>query len=109
MRSLLESHMLPLYVSALSISLLFIWRSLQLVISLLFCVKRRLAVRIRLQRISKAYTIIRRGDVPNVRHRRNTCGPALFPVNLSQQTSSIPAGGAPVRGDLSFPQRKNNP
>jgi hypothetical protein len=60
--------MLPLYVSALSISLLFIWRSLQLVISLLFCVKRRLAVRIRLQRISKAYTIIRRGDVPNVRH-----------------------------------------
>ncbi|KAF7339713.1 Fruiting body protein SC7 [Mycena sanguinolenta] len=39
-----------------------------LVISLLFCVKRRLAVRMRLQRISKAYTIIRRGDVPNSVH-----------------------------------------
>ncbi|KAJ7900043.1 hypothetical protein B0H14DRAFT_2672028 [Mycena olivaceomarginata] len=43
-----------------------------LVISLLFCVKRRLAVRIRLQRISKAYTIIRRGDVPNSVHEYMT-------------------------------------
>ncbi|KAJ7130071.1 hypothetical protein C8R43DRAFT_670160 [Mycena crocata] len=39
-----------------------------LVISLIFCVKRRLAVHLRLQRISKAYTIIRRGDVPNSVH-----------------------------------------
>ncbi|KAF7339893.1 hypothetical protein MVEN_01906600 [Mycena venus] len=43
-----------------------------LVISLLFCVKRRLAVRLRLQRISKAYTIIRRGDVPNSVHEYMT-------------------------------------
>ncbi|KAJ7293292.1 hypothetical protein C8J57DRAFT_1429136 [Mycena rebaudengoi] len=39
-----------------------------LAISLFFCAKRRLAVRMRLQRISKAYTIIRRGDVPNSVH-----------------------------------------
>ncbi|KAJ7786012.1 hypothetical protein B0H16DRAFT_14396 [Mycena metata] len=39
-----------------------------LAISLLFCVNRRLAVRMRLARISKAYTIIRRGDVPNTVH-----------------------------------------
>ncbi|KAJ6509246.1 hypothetical protein C8R47DRAFT_1173956 [Mycena vitilis] len=39
-----------------------------LVVSLLFCVKRRLAVRMRLQRISKAYTILRRGDVPHPVH-----------------------------------------
>ncbi|KAJ7275328.1 hypothetical protein B0H12DRAFT_1042010 [Mycena haematopus] len=43
-----------------------------LVISLLFCIKRRLAVRMRLQRISKAYTIIRRGDVPNSVHEYMT-------------------------------------
>ncbi|KAJ7630659.1 hypothetical protein FB45DRAFT_748138 [Roridomyces roridus] len=39
-----------------------------LVFSLIFCVNRRLAVRTRLQRISKAHTIIRRGDVPNAVH-----------------------------------------
>ncbi|KAF8213370.1 hypothetical protein K438DRAFT_1089433 [Mycena galopus ATCC 62051] len=43
-----------------------------LAISLLFCVKRRLAVRMRLQRISKAHTIIRRGDVPNSVHEYMT-------------------------------------
>ncbi|KAJ7919146.1 hypothetical protein B0H13DRAFT_2231016 [Mycena leptocephala] len=37
-----------------------------LVVSLLFCVKRRLAVRMHLRR--KTYTIIRRGDVPNPVH-----------------------------------------
>ncbi|KAJ6604355.1 hypothetical protein DFH09DRAFT_1242369 [Mycena vulgaris] len=39
-----------------------------LAISLIFCVKRRLAVRMRLQRMSKAYTTLRRGDVPNPVH-----------------------------------------
>src|ERR1700761_6742985 len=39
----------------------------QLIFSLLFCVKRRLAVRMHLARISKAHTLLRRGDVPNVR------------------------------------------
>ncbi|KAK7064460.1 hypothetical protein R3P38DRAFT_44798 [Favolaschia claudopus] len=41
-------------------------------ISLLFCLNRRLAVRLRLQRISKAYTIIRRGDVPHPVHEYMT-------------------------------------
>lgn len=36
--------------------------------SLLFCVKRRLAVRMHLARISKAHTLLRRGDVPNPVH-----------------------------------------
>jgi len=35
-----------------------------LIVSLIFCVKRRLAVRLRLQRISKAHRTIGRGDVP---------------------------------------------
>ncbi|KAJ7139836.1 hypothetical protein C8R44DRAFT_605701 [Mycena epipterygia] len=39
-----------------------------LAISLIFCVNRRLAVRMRLQRISRAYNIIRRGDVPHPVH-----------------------------------------
>ncbi|KAJ7456701.1 hypothetical protein FB451DRAFT_1342200 [Mycena latifolia] len=39
-----------------------------LAISLILCVKRRLAVRMRLQRVSKAHAIIRRGDVPNSVH-----------------------------------------
>ncbi|KAJ6574817.1 hypothetical protein B0H19DRAFT_935362 [Mycena capillaripes] len=43
-----------------------------LVVSLLFCVKRRLTIRMRLARISKAYTIIRRGDVPNSVHEYMT-------------------------------------
>lgn len=40
-----------------------------LALSLIFCVKRRLAVRLRLQRMSKApHAIIRRGDVPHPVH-----------------------------------------
>ncbi|KAJ7462675.1 hypothetical protein B0H11DRAFT_2159960 [Mycena galericulata] len=39
-----------------------------LAMSLIFCVNRRLAVRMRLQRISKAHTLLRRGDVPNAVH-----------------------------------------
>ncbi|KAJ7225809.1 hypothetical protein GGX14DRAFT_531493 [Mycena pura] len=39
-----------------------------LIFSLLFCVKRRLAVRMHLARISKAHTLLRRGDVPNPVH-----------------------------------------
>ncbi|KAJ6627217.1 hypothetical protein B0H10DRAFT_2161301 [Mycena sp. CBHHK59/15] len=37
-------------------------------VSLLLCAKRRIAVRLRLHRFSKAYTIVRRGDVPNPVH-----------------------------------------
>ncbi|CAK5264762.1 unnamed protein product [Mycena citricolor] len=40
----------------------------QLIISLLFCVKRRLAVHLRMQRITKAHRILRRGDIPNSVH-----------------------------------------
>ena len=41
-------------------------RVCQLIVSLIFCVKRRFAVRLRLQRISKAHRTIGRGDVPQV-------------------------------------------
>ncbi|KAF9499832.1 hypothetical protein BDN71DRAFT_1383360 [Pleurotus eryngii] len=40
-----------------------------LVASLLLCIKRRVAVRMRLQRISKVYRIIGRNDVPKSVHR----------------------------------------
>ncbi|KAJ7783467.1 hypothetical protein DFH07DRAFT_864484 [Mycena maculata] len=39
-----------------------------LAFSLIYCVNRRFAVRMRLGRISKTHTIIRRGDVPNPVH-----------------------------------------
>ncbi|KAJ8702834.1 hypothetical protein PTI98_001511 [Pleurotus ostreatus] len=41
----------------------------QLVASLLLCIKRRVAVRMRLQRISKVYRTIGRNDVPKSVHR----------------------------------------
>jgi len=39
----------------------------QLAVSLLFCVKRRVAVRLKLQRISKTFRTIGKDDLPNVR------------------------------------------
>ena len=39
----------------------------KLAASVLFCIKRRVAVRIKLQRISKTYNTIGRGDLPDVR------------------------------------------
>ncbi|KAJ7071308.1 hypothetical protein C8F01DRAFT_1206842 [Mycena amicta] len=39
-----------------------------LVVSIFFCLKRRLAVRLRLSRISKNYTLLRRGDAPPAVH-----------------------------------------
>ena len=41
----------------------------QLAVSLSFCVKRRVAVRSKLQRISRAYRTIGRDDLPDVRLR----------------------------------------
>jgi hypothetical protein len=48
---------------------------LQLVVSLAFCLKRRIAVRRRLQRISKTHRAIGYGDVPKASH---TSDPPLF-------------------------------
>ncbi|KAF7319918.1 hypothetical protein MKEN_00775400 [Mycena kentingensis (nom. inval.)] len=39
-----------------------------LAISIFFCLKRRLAVRMRLSRISKNHALLRRGDIPNSVH-----------------------------------------
>ena len=39
----------------------------KLAVSVLFCIKRRVAVRVKLQRISKPYNTIGRGDLPDVR------------------------------------------
>jgi hypothetical protein len=39
----------------------------KLAASVLFCIKRRVAVRLKLQRISKKYNTIGRGDLPDVR------------------------------------------
>jgi hypothetical protein len=56
----------------------------QLVVSLLFCLKRRVAVRLKLQRISKTFRTVGRSDLPNVRSRcclaraYLTCTPAVL-------------------------------
>ncbi|EEB91324.1 hypothetical protein MPER_10332 [Moniliophthora perniciosa FA553] len=59
----LEPSVLPFFL-VIGASYVFV-----LVISLLFCVKRAVAIRLRLQRISKSHNkIIGRGDVPNAVH-----------------------------------------
>lgn len=54
----------------------------KLAASVLFCIKRRVAVRIKLQRISKTYNTIGRGDLPDVRNNLS-----LFPAKLRKASS----------------------
>ena len=104
---------------------LVLTRTVQFAVSVSFCVKRRVAVRIKLERISQTYRTIGQDDLPDVRvfffistnlisatlaptsrctstFRKSSSEAVLFPTNRCQRMCFTGVGGGQVNVNVSL-------